>query len=65
MPDSTQGFLYVDLKDTLPAVTGFAQLASQQLPPTVQPNLQPLRSLLVYGSQAGGIENGVFYLQTN
>jgi hypothetical protein len=65
MPDSSQGFLYVDLKDALPAVAGFAQLASQQIPPGVQKNLTPLRSLLVFGARDGDIENGVLYLSTN
>ena len=29
MPDQTQGFLFVDLKDAVPALSGFAQLANQ------------------------------------
>lgn len=65
MPDSSQGFFFVDLKDALPAVSGIAQLANQQLPPSVQRNLAPLRSLLVFGSRDGNVENGVFYLDTN
>ncbi|HZP72385.1 MAG TPA: DUF3352 domain-containing protein [Gaiellaceae bacterium] len=65
MPDTSQGFLFIDLKDALPAISGIAQLANQQIPPGVQKNLAPLRSLLVYGSQTSGVENGVFYLDTN
>lgn len=65
MPDSTQGFFFVNLKDALPAITSFAQVASQQIPPAVQNNLAPLRAVLVYGSRDGDVENGVFYLSTN
>ena len=32
MPDRGQGFLFVDLKDAVPASRGFAQLANQTLP---------------------------------
>jgi hypothetical protein len=65
MPDSGQGFLYVDLKDAVPAVAGLAQLAGQKLPPSAQANLAPLRSLLVYGSRDGDLQSFVAYLKTS
>jgi hypothetical protein len=65
MPDTSQGFLFVNLKDAVPAVQGFAALANQTIPPTVMENLKPLRSLLVYGSRDGGLQNLVFYVKTN
>jgi hypothetical protein len=65
MPDDNQGFLFVDLKDALPAVTGFANLANTKLPPDVEANLKPLRSLLVYGSRDGAVESYVARVKTN
>jgi hypothetical protein len=65
MGDSAQGFLYVDMKDALPALSGFAQLANQKLPPQVESNLRPLRSALVYGSADGGVQTVVTYVKTS
>jgi hypothetical protein len=65
MGDSGQGFLFVDLKDALPAVEGFAQLANQTIPPDVEQNLKPLRSLLVYGSRDNGLQSLVAFLKTS
>jgi len=47
------------------AIQGFAQLANQTIPESVLANLRPLRSLLVYGSRDGDIQNVVVYLKTN
>jgi hypothetical protein len=65
MPDANQGFLFVDLKDALPALSGFADLANQKLPPSVEANLKPLRSLLVYGARNGDLQTFVAYLKTS
>lgn len=65
MPDASEGFLFVNLKDAVPAIQGFAQLANQTVPESVMANLRPLRSLLVYGSRDGGVQNVVLYLKTN
>ncbi|HZQ17016.1 MAG TPA: hypothetical protein VFA82_09610 [Gaiellaceae bacterium] len=65
MPDSNQGFLYVDAKDALPLVEGFATLASQTIPPQLQSNLAPLASALVYGARSGDVEDFVVYVSTN
>jgi hypothetical protein len=65
MTDGGQGFFYVDIKDALPAVSGFAQLANQTLPPQVEANLRPLRSMLVFGSRDGDIQSFVAYVKTS
>ena len=65
MPDANQGFLFVNLKDGVPAIQGFAELANQTVPESVMANLRPLRSLLIYGSRAGDLQNVVIYLKTN
>jgi hypothetical protein len=53
MPDSTGGFVYVDLKNAIPLIEGFAGLAGQSLPPSVAENLRPLRSLVAWAAGSG------------
>ncbi len=48
MPDSTGGLFFVDLKDALPLIEGFAGLSGHDLPPKVSDNLRPLRSLIAW-----------------
>jgi hypothetical protein len=64
LPDGQQGFLYVNVKDALPALQGIAGLASQNLPPSVEANLRPLRSLLVFGTRDGDLQSFVAYVKT-
>jgi hypothetical protein len=64
MPDSTPGFVYVNLRDALPTIEGLAALANARIPPQVDANLQPLKSFLAYASSGGGVENIVAFLQT-
>lgn len=65
MPDSAQTFVFLDIKDALPALSGFAQLANQSLPPQVENNLRPLRSALLYGSSDNKIGSFVAYVKTS
>lgn len=51
MPDRTTGFVYVNLKDALPAVQGLASLAGASLPGG---DLSALRTLTAYGSGTSG-----------
>jgi len=53
MPDSTAGFLYVNLKDTIPIIENLATSTGGTVPPVVQQNLEPLRSLLFYSTVDG------------
>jgi hypothetical protein len=54
MPDANGGFLYLDLKNALPLIEGFAGLAGQSLPTEVTENLRPLRSFLAWSEGSGG-----------
>lgn len=58
MPDSTGGLVYIDLKDALPLIEGFAGLAGKNLPSSVTDNLRPLRSFLAWSS--GGSDARTF-----
>jgi hypothetical protein len=61
MPAKTTGFVYVNLKDALPAIQGLASLAGASLPTT---DLSALRTLTVYGSgESGGIASFTAYLE--
>jgi hypothetical protein len=53
MPDSTGGVIYIDLKDALPLLEGFAGLAGQSLPSSTTENLRPLRSFLAWTNGSG------------
>ena len=57
MGDETNGFLYLDLADSIPLIEGLAGLAQQQLPSEVSENLAPLESFLAYAAQDGGSVN--------
>jgi hypothetical protein len=65
MPDSAQTFVFLDIKDALPAVSGLAQLGNQTLPPEVENNLRPLRSALLYGSTDNTVGSFVMYVKTS
>jgi len=54
MPDSNGGVIYVDLKNALPLLEGFAGLAGQSLPTEATENLRPLRSFLAWSEGTGG-----------
>jgi Protein of unknown function (DUF3352) len=54
MPDSTGGFVYLDLKDALPLLESFAGLSGHGLSSDVTENLRPLRSLLAWSQGPEG-----------
>jgi hypothetical protein len=53
MPDSNAGFLYVNLKDTIPIIENLVTSSGRNIPPAVQQNLEPLRSALFYATIDG------------
>jgi hypothetical protein len=53
MPDSNAGFLYVNLKDTIPILENLVTSSGRNIPPAVQQNLEPLRSALFYATIDG------------
>jgi hypothetical protein len=55
MPDSYGAFVYVNLPDTIAALSGLASTAGSNLPPDVEANVRPLRSAVVWSSQDGGV----------
>ena len=53
MPDSTGGVIYLDLKDALPLIEGFASLVGPEPAGSTTDNLRPLRSFLAWSSASG------------
>jgi hypothetical protein len=53
MPDSNGGFIYLDIKNAIPLIEGFAALSGQPLPPKVAGNLRPLRSFVAWSGGSG------------
>jgi hypothetical protein len=43
----------VNLKDAIPAVEGLAKLSGANVPPDVDANLRPLRTLVLWGTGSG------------
>jgi hypothetical protein len=60
MPDETAGFVYVNLKDGIPAVE---RLAGSVIPADVSANLRPLRSLLGYAVPDGDVSTFNLFVQ--
>jgi hypothetical protein len=53
MPDSTGDVVYIDVKNLVPLVEGFASLAGGNLPQDVVENLRPLRAFLAWSEGEG------------
>lgn len=63
MPSQTNGFVYVDLKDSIPLVESLARLGGAQIPANVTANLQPLRTMLGWTSAQGGEGRATLFLE--
>jgi Protein of unknown function (DUF3352) len=63
LPDSNGGFIYVDLKDAIPLIEGFAALAAGQVPSQVTDNLRPLRSFLSWSAGSGSSRTFDLFLE--
>jgi hypothetical protein len=60
MPDSTVGFFYVNLKDSIAEISG---LAGESIPPDVAANLRPLRTVLGYATVDGDVLSATVFLE--
>ena len=54
LPAESAGFIYVNIKDSVPLLQGLAQLGGTTIPPDVSANLAPLQSFLAYAT----VDNG-------
>ena len=53
MPDTTGGVVFIDIKNLVPLIQGFAGLAGGNLPSDTFDNLRPLRSFLAWTEGQG------------
>ena len=62
-PDEYTGLLWSDLGEAIEIVLGYAGLSGEDVPPEVSRNLEPLRSLVVYGTQDGNLGTSLLFLE--
>jgi hypothetical protein len=55
MPSETTGFVYVDLDQALPTVFGLMGFGGEAPPDSLQRNVEPLQSLVLYGERDGDV----------
>ena len=55
MPAETTGFVYVDLDKAVPVVLNLAGFGGAQMPDSLERNLEPLHSLVLYGERDGDL----------
>jgi Protein of unknown function (DUF3352) len=63
LPDSTNGFVYVDLKDAIPLLEGLVQLGGAQAPSEVSDNLRPLQSFTAWSTRDGDATKFTLFLE--
>jgi hypothetical protein len=63
MPDSNGGFLYVNLKDTIPLIESLAGLGGSVPSAELTANLAPLRSLTAWGGGSGNTRTFDVFLE--
>jgi hypothetical protein len=63
LPDSTSGFVYVDLKNAIPLIEGFAALEGGKVDNSTAANLRPLRSFLAWGASSGDTQTFDAFLE--
>ncbi|HEY6835933.1 MAG TPA: DUF3352 domain-containing protein [Gaiellaceae bacterium] len=63
LPDSNGGYVYLDLKNAIPLIEGFAGISGQNLPPSVTENLRPLRSFLAWSAGSGNTRTFDLFLE--
>jgi hypothetical protein len=55
MPGETTGFIYVDLDKAVPSALALAGLGGGEIPTWLQQDLEPLHSLVLYGTREGNV----------
>jgi hypothetical protein len=63
LPDSTNGFVYVDLKDAIPLFESLVQLGGVQAPSEVSDNLRPLQSFVLWSTRDGDVTKFTVFLE--
>jgi hypothetical protein len=64
LPERADRLLYVDVEHGLPALKAFAKLANQRVPPRLEANLRPLKTIVVYRTRDARTQTFVAVLET-
>jgi hypothetical protein len=54
-PDQYTSLAWIDLKETIDLIMGFALVSGETVPPEISRNLEPLRSLVAFGEKDGNL----------
>ena len=63
VPDKTGGFLYVNLKDSIPLIEAYEAAQGKQISANTQANLAPLKSVFAFASAKGGVGKFTIFLE--
>ena len=62
-PDEYTGLLWTDLGEAIEIVLGYAGMSGEEIPSEVSRNLEPLRSLVAYGTHDGNLATSLLFLE--
>ncbi|HEX7256007.1 MAG TPA: hypothetical protein VF236_08790 [Gaiellaceae bacterium] len=62
-PEEYTTLLYLDLKETVDLVMGFASFSGETVPPELSRNLEPLRSVVAYGQKDGDLGKALLFVE--
>jgi hypothetical protein len=63
LPDKTNGFVYLDLKDAIPLIESLVQLGGVKEPPEVSRNLRPFQSFTAWSTTDGDLRKFTVFLE--
>jgi hypothetical protein len=62
-PEQYTGFAYVDLVEAVKLALGYGASAGEDIPEEVRRNLEPLRSLVVFGEEDGNLASSLVFVE--
>ena len=62
-PDQYTGLAYVDITQAWPLIRSYLGFSGDELPPAVSRNLEPLKSLVAYGTKDGSLSRALAFLE--
>jgi hypothetical protein len=62
-PAEYTGLAYIDLRQALELIVGYAGISGQNLPENVSRNLEPLESFVAYGTKDGALSKSLAFLE--
>jgi Protein of unknown function (DUF3352) len=63
VPDKTNGFVYVDLRQSLELIQNYVGLSGEKVPAELRENLKPLQSFVAYATSSDGTGTASAFLE--